>query len=223
MTTSVGRPGAARRGLERFGGLAAILYVILFIGGTNLVFNGTPDSDAPPAKVIAYYHDSGHRDKINYGWLAVIIGVFFLLWFVAALRQRLRLLDPDGFLTNLATVGGVVYAALTLAGIGLIAGIATMSDDTFHHQVYPPLIHAAQDAGYVMHASGGVGAAAMMIAASVAAMRAAAIPRWTGWLGVVSGTAAIFSIFFFPQALIAIWLIVAGVLVFRAGPRAVAP
>jgi len=58
----------------------------------------------------------------------------------------------------------------------------------------------------------------MMIAASLAVMRAALIPPWAGWLGVVSGILALFSIFFFPQALIAIWVLVAGWLLFRATP-----
>src|SRR5207244_2305499 len=104
----------------------------------------------------------------------------------------------------------------TLAGWSVNAGIKTMSDDTFHHQVYPSLIHAADDAGYVIHASGGAGVSSLMIAASLAAMRAALIPRWAGWVGVVFGILAIASIFFFPQAAVAIWLLVAGVLVFRA-------
>jgi hypothetical protein len=70
-----------------------------------------------------------------------------------------------------------------------------------------------------MHASGGVGAGTMIIAASLAASRGALIPRWAGIAGVVFGILGIFSIFFFPQALIALWILVAGWLVFRASNR----
>jgi hypothetical protein len=46
--------GAARqRGIERFAGLGAVLYVVLFIVGCILAFEGTPDSDAPPAEYMS--------------------------------------------------------------------------------------------------------------------------------------------------------------------------
>ena len=83
------------------------------------------------------------------------MAVFFFLWFLLALREFLRRVDADGLLTTLAMVGGSVYAALTLTGARLQAGILTMSDDTYRDQVYPALVHAARDAGYVLHTSGG--------------------------------------------------------------------
>jgi len=208
----------ARRGLQQWAGLAGVAYVVLFIGGVIFASNGQPDNGGAPLKLIHYYKDSGNRDKIYIGFLIVVIGIFFFIWFLSALRQYLRAIDGDGLLTGVATIGGAVSASLTLAGFGLESAIKTMSDDTFHHQVYPSLIHAADDAGYVMHAAGDVGMAALMIAASLAAMRAVVVPRWAGWLGVVSGVLAIFAVFFFPMILVALWVIVVGVLLFRATP-----
>jgi hypothetical protein len=57
-----------------------------------------------------------------------------------------------------------VYATTTLAGVSLSDAINTMSDDTFRDQVYPDLIHAASDASYVVHSSGGIGLAAASFA-----------------------------------------------------------
>jgi hypothetical protein len=208
------------RGIERWAGLGAVAYVVLFIVGDVLAFGGTPDSKSAPAKYVSYFGDSGHRDKIVLGWALVVLGVFFFLWFLSALRQLLRTIDGDGLLTTLATIGGAVYAALSLAGVSIYAAISTMSDDTFRHQVYPGIIHAGGDAGYVVHSAGGAGAGAMMIAASIAASRAGLIPRWAGAAGIVSGVLALGSVFFFPQILIALWLLVAGVLVSRAAGRA---
>jgi hypothetical protein len=209
---------AGRRGLEQWAGLGAIAYVILFIVGAILAFSGQPDLDAAPSEVVDYYKDSGHRDKIGFGWALICLGFFFFLWFLSSLRQTLRRIDGDGFLTALATLGGIIYAALGLASIALNAAIKTMSDDTYQDQVFPELIHAADDAGYVLHATGGIGAGTLIIAASLAVMRAGLIPRWAGWVGIVFGILALASIMFFPQALIAIWLLVAGVLLFRAAP-----
>jgi hypothetical protein len=76
------------------------------------------------------------------------------------------------------------------------------------------LIHAANDAGYVIHAAGGVGAGAMMIAASAVTLRARTLPAWAGWLGIAAGVIALASIFFFPQILIALWVLIAALVLF---------
>jgi hypothetical protein len=212
---------SGRRGLEAWAGLGGILYAVLFVVGAILALGGAPDGDAAPAKVIRYYSDSGHRGRISVGWILIVLGVFFFLWFLGRLWQVVRGFDTVGVLSLVVAVGGAVYAALTLAGIALNVGIRTMSDDTYHHQVFPELIHAAGDASYVIHASGGIGVGAMMIAASVAALRAGALPGWVGWLSVAFGIIALFSVLFFPQFAILIWMLVAGWLVFRATPASV--
>jgi hypothetical protein len=205
--------------LARWAALGGILYVVLFVIGTILLFDGTPSSGASPARVIAYYSDSGHRDKISIGWIVGGLGVFCFLWFLSALRRTVRRLEgEDGFLTALTTIGGAIYATLAFAALAINMGIRTMSDDTFHDTVYPGLIHAADDASYILHATGGAGAAAMIIAASLAAMRAGAVRTWVGWLGIVAGILALASILFFTQLAIAIWiLIVSGALFIRGG------
>ena len=211
-------------GLVRWAVLGGVAYVVCFVVGVILIFDGAPDSSSAPGKIIAYYGKSGHRDRINIGWVVTGLGVFFFLWFLSALRRSVRLLErDDGFLTGLTTVGGAIYASLTLAAIAVDTGIRTMSDDTYHHTVYPGLIHAADDAGWVLHASGGVGLGAMIIAASLAALRARAVPAWAGWLGIVVGILSLALIVFFPWFLAAIWILVVSVGMFlRAGrePRA---
>jgi hypothetical protein len=213
---------ARSAGIERLAGLGAIAYVVLFIVGNAIGFNGAPTGDEAPAKYIAFYSDSGNRDQIAIGWLIVLFGVFFFLFFLAALRQVVAAVDARGFLTTLTTIGGAVYASLTLVGLSFWTAVATMSDDTFRHTVYPGVVHAASDAGWVIHSGGGVGAAAMIIGASLAASGAGLIPRWGGTVGIVFGILAIFSVFFFPQLAIALWLLVAGWLVFRLDRRSTA-
>ena len=91
-----------------------------------------------------------------------------------------------------------------------------MSDDTYHHEVYPGLIHAAGDTAYVLHSAGGAAIGAMIVAVSLGALGARAIPMWLGWLSVVAGIVAVVSIFLIPWFVIAAWLVVAGILVTRA-------
>ena len=212
-------PPRSDTGLQRWAALAGVAYVVLFVIGVILTFSGSPDSSSAPAKIIAYYSDSGHRDRINIGWVLAALGLFFFLWFLSALRQGVRRLEADdGFLTGLTTIGGVVYATLSLAALAVDEGIRTMSDDTYHHTVYPGLIHAADDVSWVLHASGGAGVGAMIIAASLAALRARAVPTWAGWLGIVVGILGLALIVFFPWFLVGVWILVVSVGMFlRAG------
>ena len=213
-------PAAAGRGLERWAALGGVLYVVLFVIGTIFQFSGSPSGDAAPSKVIAWYSDSGHRDRLHIGWVLVGLGLFFFLWFLSALRQALIRLVGEGFLPTLATVGGAVYATLALVAVSVSDAIRTMNDDTYHHQVYPELVHAANDAAYVLHSAGGAGIGAMMVAASLAVVRTRALPVWLGWIGVAAGIIAIASIFFFPWFVIALWLLAASGILFVAGsPR----
>jgi hypothetical protein len=200
--------------------LGGVAYVVLFLVGVILTFSNTPDSSFAPGKIIAYYSDSGHRDRINIGWLLTGLSVFFFLWFIGALRRAVRGLEgDDGLLTAVTTMGGVVYGTLTLASIAVETGIRTMSDDTYHHTVYPGLIHAADDVGWVLHASGGAGLGAMIIAASLAGLRARAVPAWAGWLGVVVGILSLALLLFFPWFLAAAWILVVSVGMFLRGGR----
>jgi uncharacterized membrane protein YhaH (DUF805 family) len=214
---------AMTRSLERWAALGGIGYVVLFTIGLAVSMNGEPGGDATPADVIAFYGQGSHRDRLAFGWLIMLVGFLFFIWFLAALTQAVRRLSADGLLATLTLVGGAVYVALGLAGSSLSMAIKTMSDDTYEHKVYPELIHAANDASYVIHSGGGVGAAAMMIAVAVAALRAAALPAWLCWLGVLAGVSAIFSIFFIPWIVIALWLVVASVLMFVSAGRTSSP
>ena len=96
-------------GLARWAALGGIAYVVLFIVGIILIYSGAVDSSDPPAKIIAWYSDSGHRDRINIGWLVAGLGIFCFIWFLSALRQTIRRLEgEDGFLTALTTIGGAL-------------------------------------------------------------------------------------------------------------------
>jgi hypothetical protein len=205
------------RSIARWTALAGAVYVVLFVVGTIVLFSGSPGGDATPLKVIQWYSDSGHRDQVNIGWILIGLALFFFLWFVATVRRAVMSVDAEGILTAVVGIGGAVYAAVAFASVALNAGIRTMSDDTYRHQVFPELIHAADDAGYVMHASGAAALGAMIIAMSLAFMWAAVWPKWAGWLGVVVGILAIGAIFFFTQFLFLLWILVVSIVLFLRG------
>jgi hypothetical protein len=220
METAVG--GRPRTGFARWAALAGAVYVVLFVVGTIVIFSGAKGGDDPPAVVIKWYSDSGNRDQIHFGWILIGLSIFFLLWFVAALRRAVSSIDGEGILTGIVSLGGGIYAACAIVAIGIEDGIRTMSDDTFQHRVYPELIHAADDAGWVIHAGGAAGLGAMIIAASAAFMTRGTWPRWAGWLGIVVGVLSLASIVFFPQFLFLLWILIVSTLMFlrpaRYGP-----
>jgi hypothetical protein len=206
---------AARpRSVARWTILGGLLYVVFFVVGTIMLFGGAPDGDATPAKVIQWYSDSGHRDRVNTGWILITLSVFCLLWFIAALRRAVSIVDGEGILTGVVSIGGGIYAALAFASVALNTGIRTMSDDTYQHRVFPDLIHAAGDVTWVMHATGAVGLGAMIIAASLAFLWGGVWPTWAGWVGVVVGVLSLASVAFFPQFLFLLWILVVSVVIF---------
>ncbi len=144
-----------------------------------------------------------------------------MIWFVAALRERVlesEQASPEQgtFLSTVVLVGGSVYVAVAMAGVALADGVKTMSDDTYHHAVYSGVIHAANDATYIMVVTGGAAMASLIFATSVAVRRYAILPRWVGWFGFVAGVAAILSIAFFPMLVWLLWVAVASVTLFLA-------
>ena len=207
----------ASRGLRLWSSLSGLVFVVLVVVGSALLFDGP--GDGSPAKMSAWYGSSSNRMHVNFGWILTGLGLFALIWFVAALRERVRESEQASpeqgtFLSTIVLVGGTVYVAVAMAGIAIADGIKTMSDDTYHHQVYSGVIHAAGDASYILVATAGAAMAALIFATSIAVRRYAILPRWVSWFGFVAGVAAIFSLIFFTMLFWLLWVAVASVALF---------
>ena len=205
------------RGLRVWANLGGLVFVVLMVAGAMLLFDGPQGSS--PAKMAAYYGSSSNRTHLNVGWLLAGLGLFFLVWFVAALREHVaageRTRPEDGsLLSTIVTIGGASSIAVTMAAIAVSSGVKTMSDDTYHHQVYSGIIHAAGDATYVMVVTGAAGMAALIFATTSAVFSYGFLPRWVGWFGVVAGVAAIISLFFFTMLVWLLWIAVTSVMLY---------
>jgi uncharacterized membrane protein YhaH (DUF805 family) len=212
-----------RSTLERVSLLGGAAYVVLFVVGVIVTFNGQVDTGKPDNVIAKYWSDSGHRTKSNVGWILIALAILAFIWFVAALKRRVQDHDPDGMLAGLVGVGGTVYAVCALVSFSLQDAIKTMSDDTYHHQVYPGFVHAADDAGWVIHSSGAVGIATLIIATSIAARRAGRIPGWLSIVSIVVGVISLGLIVFFPAFLMLLWVLVTSIAMFVRSGRAPAP
>jgi hypothetical protein len=215
----------ASGGLRLWSSLSGLVFVVLAVVGSALLFDGP--SDSSPAKMTAWYQSSSNRAHIHIGWVLTGLGLFALIWFVSALRERVRESEqaaPEGgtFLSTIVLVGGTVYIAVAMAGIAITDGIRTMSDDTYQHQVYSGVIHAASDASYLLVTTGGAAMAALIFATSIAVRRYGILPRWVSWFGFAAGVAAIFSIIFFTMLFWLLWVAVASVTLFLSARPAAA-
>lgn len=209
-----------KRGLTEWAALGGVAFVVLFIAGLYFMFNGEPDLSESPEKVIEYFSDSGHRDRVTFGWMIAGLGVLFFLFFVASLRQTVSRFDREGVLATLTTLGGGIYAALALVAFALESAVRTMSDDTYQNQVYPELIHAAGDAGYIIHATGGAALGMMILAASIAFIRSGVVPKWAGWLGIIAALAGVASVLFISVFVWLLWILVVALVLFWKGTSA---
>jgi hypothetical protein len=203
--------------LRAWSSLGGVAFAVLAVVGAIFLYDGPQGSS--PAKMTAWYSSSGNRAHINIGWVLVGLGLLCLIWFIAGVRERVAVAEqadaPNAsFLSSLVTIGGAVFVAAGLCQIGIAAGIKTMSDDTYHHQVYGGLIHAAGDASYIILAGSGIAMASMIFALALAIFAFGLLPRWVGWFGVVAGVAAIFSLFFFTMLVWLLWIAVASVLLY---------
>jgi hypothetical protein len=207
--------------LRAWSTLGGIAFAVLAVLGAIFLYDGP--SDSSPAKMTAWYSSSGNRTHINIGWVLTGLSLLFLMWFVAAVRERVAVAERadtsnGSFVSTLVTMGGTVFVAAGVCQIGIASGIKTMSDDTYHHQVYSGLIHAAGDASYVILAGSGIAMASLIFAIALAAFSFGVLPRWVGWFGVVAGVAAIFSLFFFTMIVWLLFLAVSSVMLFVRSP-----
>ena len=207
--------------LRLWSSLGGIAFTVLAVVGVIFLYNGPQSSS--PAKMAAWYSSGGHRTHINIGWVLTGVALLCLIWFVAGVRERVAVAEQAhtpgaSFLSTLITIGGTVFVAAGVCQIGIADGIKTMSDDTYHHQVYSGLIHAAGDAAYVILAGSGVAMASMIFAVALAIFSFGILPRWVGWFGVVAGIAAIFSLFFFTMLVWLLWIAVASVMLYLRSP-----
>jgi hypothetical protein len=93
------------------------------------------------------------------------VAAFAYVWFLGSLRALLVRFDPDGFFASVVVLGGGSFLALQAAGL------------------------ATAD---VQLAAPGAGcAAAVVVASSLAAMRARKVARWFGRLGIAGGVAVL--------------------------------
>lgn len=191
------------------------------IGAVALAF--TPAGDdvgETPAEVLSFA-------DANEAWMVVamlfaLLTLLLLTWFAAGLFARLR---AAGAVTEgvLALVGGAICSVLFFLAITIwSAPLVEVADDRPTSLAQAGTYLAIDDIGWVALGGSGVGAGLMAMAASLGALRLAAVPAWAGWLGVGLGVAALGTIAFVGLFAWLVWILAVSVgLLLRGGTRPV--
>ena len=212
---------------ERWGPVAGIAFVVLFIVGMSLV--DFPSADDSIQKIVSFYNDNGDRAQlIIAGYLIWFSGLFFF-WFIAGLRARLLAVEgPPGRLTSIAFGGGLAFIALLMAAAACfiaIAGDITFGGDDFGGPKGALLAGArfVPELGFAFLVGGALAAIALVDASSLLIVRTGMLPAWIGYFGFVAAIGLLFAGFFIPMILFLLWVIFVSVAMWRMAPPAPVP
>jgi lysylphosphatidylglycerol synthetase-like protein (DUF2156 family) len=113
-----------------------------------------------------------------------------------------------GQLANAAFAGGIV----TAVGFGLVATVHLALSNAGEHATTIgtiPTLNVLDNNSFIPAAAG---AAVLVFAAGLSAVRHGGLPTWLGWLGIVIGVVAFTPAGFFALLAAGIWVLLASVL-----------
>lgn len=180
------------------------------VGAVGLAFTPAGDDVGDtPAEVLSFA-------EANEAWMVVamlfaLLTLLLLTWFAAGLFARLR--DAGAVMEGvLALVGGVVCSVLFFLAITIwSAPLVEVAENRETASTQAGTYLAIDDIGWVALGGSGVAAGLMAMAASLGALRLAAVPAWAGWLGVGLGIAALGTIAFLGLFAWLAWILVVSV------------
>jgi hypothetical protein len=212
---------------DRVARLSGIAFALLLVIGFGL-FGDAPKVDASGSDVAAFYSD--HSGRILTGVPIIVLGFVFLLWFAGAIANILQE-SGQGRLgaTALALAAAEVGVALVVQALSasLAVGIADAGDEGANQ--------AVNALSWSIDALGSLLVGGFILAATLGLWRAAIVPRWFGWFGLVSAVLVALRAttwasdgFWSPSGgylyvllLCGLgWAIIASVLLYRAAPKA---
>ena len=208
---------STRSGL-RAGGIAAIVFAVLFVVGFLLV-SDTPDGDESNLKWLRYFADGDNRRMIVIGAIVLALAAVAFLVFLGVLRERLR-----GAATGAEWVGTTAFASgLLFVAMLAVAALGTGSVSASVEFGDAPVVRDAdvlrtfESLGIgALVLFGAAAAGLLIITTSIAGGRAALLPRWLVIAGYVAGVIVLLGgLFFIPLVLFVLWMLVVGVVMLR--------
>ena len=197
---------------ERRAPLTGLAFVVLAVTG-NALQGSTPALHGETEAVAKFYTEKG--TAIAVGMMLSLVSVFFLAWFLGSLRRHLAASEgPDGWMTSVASGGGVATLSLLAAGFALNSAGALRARET---GITGDVASVFYDGSLALTGLAASLTMAVLLAATAAiALQFGALPRWFGWtsallalLGIVTPVSFVLSLLF------PIWVAIAAVLLMR--------
>jgi hypothetical protein len=184
---------------ERWAPLSGVVFVASFLALFFLFFVPTDElpEDATAAQIADLYRGSGQAGLLFMYSLVGLAGAA-LLWFSGSLWAFLRRIEPaPGRLSAIAFGGGVASAILLLAGgATLLAPFISVVVDS--REAFDPTLYGVLGAiGFNAINFGLLGAAVMVVATSLVALRLGGLPAWFTWVGFIVALALVLNILYF--------------------------
>jgi hypothetical protein len=202
---------------ERRAPLTGLVFVVLAVTG-NALQGSTPALHGETEAVAQFYTDKG--TAIAVGMMLSLVSVFFLAWFLGSLRRHLAASEgPDGWMTSVASGGGVATLSLLAAGFALNSAGALRARET---GIAGDVAAVFYDGSLALTGLAASLTAAVLLAATAAiALQFGALPRWFGWTSAVLAVLGIVTpVSFVLSLLFPMWVAVAAVLLMRSRAHA---
>jgi hypothetical protein len=198
--------------LSRLAPLTGVAFALLSIAGM-LTANSPPGASAGGARVLAFYRAHGTQAKVSD--ILIVVGFAFFTLFAGSLRTYLRDTDAAEGVTAVLLAGAAVLTAGAAIFFGADFVLATMPAT-----VAPPAAQALNMLALYMVLPLSAGGLVFGLAAGVAIVRWAPLPRWLGWAAALIGIALASPAVIAGIAGLALWTITVSILIWRRGVRA---
>lgn len=199
------------------GVLAVALFVLAFI-----ISGETPDTEDTAEEIVSFYVDDDSAQIA--GSVLVAYGAVALLFFLGALRNRLRSEERAGSGLSAVAFGGGLLIAI---GAALFAGINfTLADSA--DTIDPAAAQALNALNVDLFMPLAVGVVVFFLATGIAMVRGVGLPAWLGWVAIVIAIVGLTPVGFFAFLVGLAWIIVVSVLLAarpvdgQSGPSATA-
>lgn len=155
-----------------------------------------PGPAASDAEILRYYETPGFAIQGSLAFNLVVFAMIGFMWFVAVIRHRLGEYEPR-FFSTLFFGGGILYAAMTLAGTASLAAPMVLKE-VWGHTPDPAIASITRSFGVVILAGAVPRVQALVVFSTATLGRVTGtLPAWLVWVSYLLGLGLLVMVTFF--------------------------
>lgn len=161
-----------------------VVFVLLFLVAFGLDAKDFPAAGVASAEEVLAFVEANHF-RIGVSAFINVLSWMAFVWFLGSARAALARAEEGGRLSSISFAAGILIAGLSLAGTALSSEVI-FADWAAHDEATIVSQWAIYDAGGGFFGMTPLIRAVFVGAASLVALRYGALPRWLGWVGLVT-------------------------------------